>query len=97
MLATKRDDGLGNPFFYCVGSQCFRPSGSVVSLNVPSVLAGSNVIVSTCKSQNSALICLPLRCGPIVIPAPPPGTRFTTYGAAAALPVHEPLTAGGPL
>jgi len=30
-LSTNRDDDLGNPFFYCVGSQCFKPSGGVVS------------------------------------------------------------------
>jgi len=27
-MVAKRDRSAGSPFFYCVGSQCFTPSGS---------------------------------------------------------------------
>src|SRR6266702_8130148 len=67
----------------------------MVSLKEPSagLALGPNVMVSACKSQNSALICVPLRCGPIVIPAPPPTARLGTF---VAMPVHELASAGFP-
>src|SRR5437762_9668565 len=91
-LATERDSNFGNPFLYCVGSQCVA-----VSLNVPGTVAGPKVMVSAWKSQNSALICVPLRCGPLVITPPPPTGRFLTYGAAAARLVHAVMSVGSPV
>jgi hypothetical protein len=93
-LATERDSNFGNPFLYCVGSQCVDV---VVSLNVPGAVAGPKVMVSACKSQNSALICVPLRCGPLVITPPPPTGRFFMYGGAAARLVHAAMSVGSPL
>ena len=68
----------------------------MVSLKEPSagLALGPNVMVSACKSQNSALICVPLRCGPIVIPAPPPTARLGTF---VAMPVHDAAFLGSPL
>src|SRR5206468_4531441 len=66
----------------------------MVSLNEPKTELGPNVMLSACKSQNNALIWAPLRCGPVVIPAPPPAARF---GTAVATPVHEALRRGFPL
>ena len=44
---SKRYYDPGNPFFYFVGSQCFKPSGSdIVSLNEPKIEAGPNVKLS---------------------------------------------------
>ena len=93
-LATERDSNFGNPFLYCVGSQC---PVTVVSLKLPAVVGGPKVMVSACKSQNSALICLPLSCGPLVITTPPPTGRFFTYGGNAARLVHAAMSVGSPL
>ncbi len=60
-------------------------------------LQDQTIVFNISQSQNSAFICLPLLCVPVVIPAPPSRDEIYHVWRAAALLVHEPLTAGGPL
>ena len=58
-------------------------------------LPGRMSSVSACKSQNSALICLPLRCVPVVIPQVL--RRTGKSGASGSRPVHDEELAGFPV
>ena len=54
-------------------------------LKCTAVPVRTKVMVSTCKSQKSTLIFVPLRCVPPVMPGPPPGLDLV-------LPLRRPST-----